>query len=309
MDLNLLVAFDALMRECHVTRAAYRLDISQSSMSLALSKLRVIFHDPLLVKSGKGLIPTERARYLLPKVAEILHGVDVLVHDDQPFDPSQASETITMIVIDYIDFVVVPHLVDELQRRAPHILLRIVGPNPRRLGEIMSSGEIDMALTYFPAPPGNVRTRPLFRDRMVGIARAGHPLFERPLSLQRYCDVAHVAIKPAEGADMYNALIDSALSNEGCQRRIAVSKPTFMGVPFLIAQSDLLSTVPERIAQRFTDIAAIRIFEPPLKLAPINVVLMWHDRTHNHPLHRWLRDLIYEVCTDKIGNTMIRSGG
>ena len=307
-DLNLLVAFDALMRECHVTRAAYRMDVSQSSMSLALSKLRLIFHDPLLVKTGKGLVPTERARYLMPRIEEILRGVDVLIHEEQPFDPSQASETITMIVIDYIDFVVVPHLMDELQRQAPNILLRIVGPNPRRLGEIMSSGEIDMALTYFPTPPGNVRTRPLFKDRMVGIARADHPLFDRPLSLERYCDFAHVAIKPADGADMYNALIDSALSNEGYQRRIAVSKPTFMGVPFLIAQSDLISTMPERIAQRFTDIAAIRIFEPPLKLAPINVVLMWHDRIHNNPLHRWLRDLISEVCKDKVGNPLIRPG-
>ncbi len=308
IDLNLLVAFDALMRECHVTRAAYRMDVSQSSMSLALSKLRVMFHDPLLVKSGKGLVPTERARFLMPQVEDILRGVDVLIHEEQPFDPSQASAVITMIVIDYIDFVVVPHLMDELQRSAPNISLRIVGPNPRQLGEAMSSGEIDMALTYFPTPPGNVRTRPLFKDRMVGIARSGHPLFERPLSLEGYCDYAHVAIKPAEGAEMYNALIDGALGSEGRQRRIAVSKPTFMGVPFLISQSDLISTIPERIAQRFTDLAAIRIFEPPLKLAPINVVLMWHDRTHNNPLYRWLRDLIADVCLHKIGKPMVRPG-
>jgi len=308
IDLNLLVAFDALMRECHVTRAAYRMDVSQSSMSLALSKLRVMFHDPLLVKSGKGLVPTERARFLTPQVEDILRGVDVLIHEEQPFDPSQASAVITMIVIDYIDFVVVPHLMDELQRSAPNISLRIVGPNPRQLGEAMSSGEIDMALTYFPTPPGNVRTRPLFKDRMVGIARSGHPLFERPLTLEGYCDYAHVAIKPAEGAEMYNALIDGALGSEGRQRRIAVSKPTFMGVPFLISQSDLISTIPERIAQRFTDVAAIRIFEPPLKLAPINVVLMWHDRTHNNPLYRWLRDLIADVCLHKIGKPMVRSG-
>ena len=308
IDLNLLVAFDALMRECHVTRAAYRMDVSQSSMSLALSKLRVMFHDPLLVKSGKGLVPTERARFLTPQVEDILRGVDVLIHEEQPFDPSQASAVITMIVIDYIDFVVVPHLMDELQRSAPNISLRIVGPNPRQLGEAMSSGEIDMALTYFPTPPGNVRTRPLFKDRMVGIARSGHPLFERPLTLEGYCDYAHVAIKPAEGAEMYNALIDGALGSEGRQRRIAVSKPTFMGVPFLISQSDLISTIPERIAQRFTDVAAIRIFEPPLKLAPINVVLMWHDRTHNNPLYRWLRDLIADVCLHKIGKSMVRSG-
>ena len=97
---------------------------------------------------------------------------------------------------------------------------------------------------------------------------------------------------------MYNALIDTALRNTGRQRHVALSKPTFMGVPFLIAQSNLIATLPERIAQRFTDVSSIRIFEPPLKLTPINVVLMWHDRTHNNPLHRWLRDLIAQVCTN-----------
>jgi len=307
-DLNLLVAFDALMRECHVTRAAYRLDISQSSMSLALSKLRVMFHDPLLVKSTKGLVPTERARYLMPQIEEILRSLDMLVNEQQPFDPALAQETVTMIVIDYIDFVVMQHLMDELQRHAPNLGLSIVGPNPRRIAEVMSSGEIDMALTYFPAPPDSVRTRPLFSDRLVGIARASHPLFERPLSLERYCQYAHVAVKPAEGADMYNALIESAMRNVGHQRRIVLSKPTFMGVPFLIAQSDMIATVPERIAQKFIDLAPIRIFEPPLTLAPINVVLMWHDRTHNNPLHRWLRDMIADVCTNRISGPFGRTG-
>lgn len=307
-DLNLLVAFDALMRECHVTRAAYRLEVSQSSMSLALSKLRVMFHDPLLIKTPKGMIPTERARSLMPQVEEILRSMDRLIHEQQPFDPASAHASVTMIVIDYIDFVVMQHLMDELQCQAPNVSLSIVGPNPRRLAEVMSSGEIDMALTYFPTPPDNVRTRPLFSDRLVGIARADHALFERPLSLEAYCQYSHVAVKPADGADMYNALIDSAMRNVGQQRRIVLSKPTFMGVPFLIAQTDLIATLPERIAQKFLDLAPIRIFEPPLTLAPINVVLMWHDRTHNSPLHRWLRDTIAEVCATRISRPFDRAG-
>jgi len=308
IDLNLLVSFDALMRECHVTRAAYRLDVSQSSMSLALSKLRVMFHDPLLVKTPKGMVPTERARQLMPQVEDILRSLDMLIHEQQPFDPASAQASVTMIVIDYIDFVVMQHLMDELQRQAPNVSLSIVGPNPRRLAEVMSSGEIDMALTYFPTPPDNVRTRPLFSDRLVGIARADHALFERPLSLEAYCQYPHVAVKPADGADMYNALIDTAMRNVGQQRRIVLSKPTFLGVPFLIAQSDLVATLPERIAQRFLDLAPIRIFEPPLTLAPINVVLMWHDRTHNSPLHRWLRDTIADVCATRISRPFDRSG-
>ncbi|WP_372657984.1 LysR family transcriptional regulator [Hydrogenophaga sp.] len=294
-DLNLLVAFDALMRECHVTRAANLLDISQSSMSLALAKLRVMFHDPLLIKSGNALIPTVRARELIPQVEQVLRGVDVLLHEQTPFDPAQANQVITMIVIDYIDFVVMPALMAALEREAPNVSLRVINPNPRRLGEVMSRGDIDLALSYFPTPPDNLRTRPLFTDRLVGIARAGHPMFERPLSLERFCEYGHVAIEPGEGATMYNALVDDALQNIGMQRRSVLSKPTFLGIPFVVAQTDLIATLPERLVQRFIDIAPVRIFEPPLRLDRLNVVLMWHDRTHNNPLHRWMRDLIAKL--------------
>jgi DNA-binding transcriptional LysR family regulator len=291
-DLNLLVAFDALMRECHVTRAANLLDISQSSMSLALAKLRVLFHDPLLIKSGNALIPTVRARELIPQVEQVLRSVDMLIHEQAPFDPAHANQVITMIVVDYIDFVVMPTLMAALEREAPDVSLRLINPNPRRLGEIMSRGDIDLALSYFPTPPENIRTRPLFTDRLVGIARTGHPMFERPLSLERFCAYGHVAIEPGEGATMYNALVDDALHNVGMQRRVVLSKPTFLGVPFVIAQTDLIATLPERLVQRFTDIAPVRIFEPPLPLERLNVVLMWHDRTHNNPLHRWVRELV-----------------
>ncbi|MCW5231897.1 LysR family transcriptional regulator [Verminephrobacter eiseniae] len=297
VDLNLLVAFDVLMRECHVTRAASLLDISQSSMSLALAKLRVLFHDPLLIKSGNALIPTIRARELIAQVEQVLRSVDLLIHEQVPFDPSQANQVITMIVVDYIDFVVMPALMRALEREASDVSLRIINPNPRRLGEIMSRGDIDLALSYFPTPPENIRTRPLFTDRLVGIARTGHPMFERPLSLERFCEYGHVAIEPGEGATMYNALVDDALHNVGRQRRVMLSKPTFLGVPFVIAQTDLIATLPERLVQRFTGIAPVRIFEPPLHLNRLNVVLMWHDRTHNNPLHRWIRELVVKLFT------------
>ncbi len=296
IDLNLLVAFDALLRECHVTRAAYRLEISQSSMSLSLAKLRVLFHDPLLVKSGSRLVPTVKARTLQPQVTEILRGVDRLVHEQKPFEPAQVSESVTMIIIDYIDFVVMSDLMRRLQQEAPNVSLRIVGPNPRRLGEVMSDGDVDMALTYFPAPPDNVRTKPLFSDRLVGVARAGHPMLDREVTVDAFCAQAHVAIEPAEGASMYNELVDDALRELGCARHIALSKTTFLGVPFLVAQTNLVATLPERVAERFAQMAPIRLFEPPMALGRLDIVMMWHDRTHNNPLHQWLREVIVDVC-------------
>lgn len=296
IDLNLLVAFDALMRECHVTRAAYRLEISQSSMSLALAKLRTIFQDPLLIKSGSTLQPTVKARNLTPAVEAVLNSIDRLVHDEQPFDPAQAQESVSMIVIDYIDFVVMPSLMSALQKAAPDVRLQIVGPNPRRLGEIMTNGEIDLALSYFPSPPDSIRTRPLFTDRLVGLARQGHPMLRGVPTLDQFCAQRHVAVEPAAGATMYNVLVDAALERHGRKRQVALSKPTFLGVPFVVAQSDLVAMMPERVARRFCALAPVAMFEPPFELERLNITLMWHDRTHNNAFHRWLRGLITQAC-------------
>lgn len=295
VDLNLLVLFDTLIKECHVTRAALRMGISQSSMSAALAKLRTIFGDPLLVRSQKGLVATPRAKELALRVEGLLGEIDSLINEHREFDPRRLNITISMIVIDYIDFVVMPKLIQVVQERAPGLSLRVLNPNPRRLSEIMSTGEADMALTYFPAPPENVRTRRLFNDRLVGIASANHPIFDGPLNLDRFCEFDHVALEPGEGATMYNEIIDGAIEREGKRRRVALSKPTFMGVPFLVSQTGLIATLPERIAERFTNFAPIRLFEIPLELEPINVVLMWHDRTHTNAVHKWLRERIIEV--------------
>lgn len=295
LDLNLLVALDALLREAHVSRAAARLEMSQSAMSLALSKLRTLFNDPLLVKGSGGLVPTARAQELAPRVLEALRLVDALLHEQQAFDPQQARDTVTLIVTDYIDFVMVPTLVKEMAARAPHLTLRIVGPNPKRLGEVFSTGEVDVSASYFPNPPASLRVRPLFQDRMVGIARRGHPYLSGARDLDAFCEAAHVTIEPGE-ATMYNALVDQELERVGRKRRILLAKPTFLGVPFIVEQTDLLATMPETVARGFTRFTDIQIFEPPLPLKPMDVVLLWHDRTHTNPVHRWVRELIIEVC-------------
>ena len=198
VDLNLLVALDALIRERHVSRAAEQLDISQSSMSLALARLRTLFHDPLLVKANNRLEPTARAQELAPSVKQLLRGIDQLIHEQAPFEPLQAHETITMIVTDYVEFVLMPELMATLEREAPGIVLRILGPNPKRLGEVMSTGQVDLALSYFPNPPDNLRTRPLFEDRMVGIARLGHPMLESAVAAERLFDSVTSRSNPAK---------------------------------------------------------------------------------------------------------------
>jgi DNA-binding transcriptional LysR family regulator len=290
LDLNLLVALDALLREAHVSRAAARLDMSQSSMSLALAKLRTVFNDPLLVKGASGLVLTARAHELAPRLEEALRHVDGLLHAQRDFDPAQAHDTVTLIVTDYIDFVVVPELVKALNTQAPNVVLRIVGPNPMRFGEVFSSGEVDVSISYFPNPPASLRVRPLFRDRMVGIARRGHPLLQGDIDLDRFCAQGQVIVEPGQ-ATMYNAQIERQLEIAGRTRKTVMSKPTFLGVPFIIEETDLIATVPEKVARGFTRFTDIEMFELPLSLEPFDVMLLWHDRTHTHPLQRWFREL------------------
>ncbi|MEJ7932495.1 LysR family transcriptional regulator [Ramlibacter sp. AN1015] len=295
LDLNLLVALDALLREVHVSRAAARLDMSQSSMSLALSKLRALFNDPLLVKGGNGLVLTAQARELAAPLSEALRNVEGLLHVQQDFDPAHARDTITLIVTDYIDFVLVPLLVELMSHKAPGVVLRVVGPNPKRLGEVFSAGEVDVSVSYFPNPPASLRVRPVFTDRLVGIARRGHPFFGQVSDLDAFCKHRHVTVEPGE-ATMYNALLDQRLASQGRSRRIVLSKPTFLGVPFIVEATDLLATLPERVARGFARFTKVDIFDPPLALEPLNVVLLWHERTHTNPLHRWFRQQVVELC-------------
>lgn len=301
LDLNLLVALDALLREAHVSRAAARLEMSQSSMSLALSKLRGLFNDPLLVRGNSGLVLTARARELAPQLTEALRQVDSLLNVQQDFDPQQAHDTITFIVTDYIDFVLVPSLVEVLARKAPGVTLRVVGPNPRRLGEVFSSGEVDVSVSYFPNPPSSLRVRPVFTDRLVGIARRGHPILPDTgaLDLDAFCSHGHVTVEPGE-ATWYNTQVDQQLAAHGRTRRIQLSKPTFLGVPFIVEQTDLLATLPERVARGFARFTNIELFDPPLKLEPFTVTLLWHDRTHTNPLHRWFREVVIELCAGSL---------
>lgn len=299
LDLNLLVALEALLRESHVSRAAARLEISQSSMSLALSKLRTVFDDPLLVKGSNALVLTAKAQELLPRLEGALQQIDNLLNEMESFDPSKARETITLILTDYIDYTLSPALMKVIAEQAPGITLRVVDPNPKRLGELFSAGDVDVSATYFPNPPVSLRTRPLFSDRLVGIARCNHPFLKQPNDLKAFCDFQHITVEPGE-ATMYNALLDFKLKQLGMSRRVALQKPTFLGVPFIVQQTDLLATLPATVAYRFASFTNIEVFEPPLELEPLNVMLLWHDRTHTNPLHRWFRDQVIALCAQPL---------
>ena len=296
LDLNLLRAFDALLRERHVTRAAERLEMTQSTMSTLLARLRQLFGDELLMRAGGGLMPTELALLLWPRVQEAIAAVDRVIEPAR-FDPATASHTFRLIVIDYIDLLMMPAVMRRIRQEAPGVKLHVLQTNPHHFGEMMAAGELDLALTYFPNAPEYLKGRKLFSDRFLGLAASGHPLHGQTLNVAAYCALPHVTIEPVS-AQIYNVQIDEALAPHGLRRRVQMIKPSFLALPFVLETSDMVASVPARLARRMTRMAAVAPFDLPLELPLFDVRMLWHPRTDHSPAHEWLRALMIECARE-----------
>lgn len=294
LDFNLLRAFDALLREKHVTRAADRLELSQSTMSVSLAKLRDLLGDELLMRSGAGLMPTELALLLWPRVQDAIAAMERVIEPAR-FDPASANHIFRLIVIDYIDLLMMPIVMRRIRAEAPGVKVHVLQTNPHHFGELMAAGEVDLALTYFPNAPEYLKGRKLFSDRFLGLAARGHPVLARPLDVVDFCALPHVTIEPA-AAQIYNVQIDAALEPHGLRRRVQMVKPSFLALPFMLENSDMVACIPARLARRMMRMAAVEVFDIPLDLPLFDVRMLWHPRTQHSPAHEWLREVMLECA-------------
>lgn len=295
VDLNLLIAFDALLRERHVTRAAERLNMSQSSMSVALAKLRDLFQDDLLTRAPGGMVSTERAESLWPRVRTAMAAIGEVFEPSAQFDPATSTATYRLIVIDYIDMILMPLVMQKIRALAPGVTVQVLQPNPRRFGGMLAAGELDLALTYFPDPPDFLKTRHLFDDRFVAICAKDHPVLalsrDGHLDAQTFCALPHITIEP-ELAQVYNVLIDESLQPQGLRRDVRLIKSNFLSLASQIESTDLVASIPARLASHMKRLASIEVFEIPLDLSAFEVRMLWHPRTNGVASHEWLRSLI-----------------
>ena len=297
VDLNLVLALDALLAEQHVTRAAERLGITQSAASHALARLRQLFDDPLLVRGPRGtMIATPRATALAPAVHRVLVELSAIVRGDTAFEPITARRTFRIATSDYVELVLIPPLVQRLHRSAPNIDLWL--HTMTNYGdEALAAGTVDVAV----GPPRGV-ARPagsyekvLFEESFTCIMRAKHPLASGKLTLPRYCAAQHLLVSP-RGTP--GSLVDDALAALGRSRRVALAVPHFLVVPYLIASSDLIATLATRIATTFADALGLVTMPPPLALPKFQIAVAWHERDHDDPPHRWLREQLLAVAAD-----------
>ncbi len=291
IDLNLLVSLDVLLAECNVTRAAQRLSLSQPALSAQLKQLRTLFGDPLLLPAGRAMTPTARAIELQVPLRELLGQINALVAARQPFDPATASNTFRIATTDAIQTVVCAPLATRLRRVAPQTRLALLLPDRRRTAEQLATGELDLALLTPQSMPESLKTRLLYAERFLCVLGRNHPAAARPLDLDTFCALDHVLVSPTGGGFLGAA--DGTLAALGRRRRVAVSVTSFLVVPALIAASEMICTVPARLAQRWGD--TLTVLSPPCEVAGFAVHMGWHARSHADPAQIWLREQLTAV--------------
>ncbi|MBF6990290.1 MULTISPECIES: LysR family transcriptional regulator [Cupriavidus] len=287
LDLNLLVTLDVLLSEHNVTRAAQRLHFSQPSVSVHLARLRDYFGDPLLLPGPRGMRPTARAESLREPLREALAALEHAVSPDSPFDPAAATHTWRVAATDYGESTIVLPAIRALRTAAPGARLAVLEMVPSRIARQCEQGELDLAFHTTEGSPPALHRRALFTERYVLAGRGGHPRLKRRPTLAQFCALEHVMVSPDGGG--FSGVTDEALALAGMQRRVVLSVPHFLFVAAVLASTDLVAMVPQRLVR---DAPALRVVEPPVEVPGYEMSMLWHERVHRDPAHRWLREQI-----------------
>jgi LysR family nod box-dependent transcriptional activator len=295
LDLNLLIALDALLSERSVTRAAGRVGLSQPGMSNALARLRRLFGDPLLVRQGGGLVPTPRAEALAGPVREALELIRAAIAAPAAFDPGSARRRFRVSCSDYSVLMLIGRLVRALARDAPGLAVEVL-PRLADAGRALDTGEIDLVIE-----PPEILGRPdlpsarLWEDRWMCCVWDGNTRVGDRIDLEQYTALGHLIYSMGAGGQPV-ALPDLHLASLGVARRIEVSVESFLLAPFLLQGTDLVTLVPARAEEFLRRTGAIRILQPPVEFPVLVETLWWHPRVTADPAHRWLRERIARVA-------------
>jgi DNA-binding transcriptional LysR family regulator len=298
VNLNLMVALDALIAERSVTRAARRLGVSQSAMSHSLRQLREIFDDTLLVRGKGGMQPTPRALRLAVPLAHALSSMRRALRGEEDFDPATSTRRFTLAMLDATAMILLPVLMTELREAAPGVDLDIVSFEPRSYGLQLETGEVDLCVSVaFPDVPG-VRLRRTSPHSFVCLVRQDHPCVGESLTLETWAKLPHILVSPQGSGGP--GIVDTALAQHGLERRVAVRIRYFLAAPMLVAESDLVLTTTRALAGRFLENFPLRVLEPPVELPTFRVGAAWHERFQDDPASQWLRGKVIDALKTHI---------
>lgn len=293
IDVDLLLALDALLKTGNVTRASEQLGISQPALSARLTRLRAVLGDRLFIPSptGRGVLPTPRALSMSPRVSQILQQLTAMLEPDV-FKPDESRRVFTVAMHENPSVMLGPDLVRMIQSAAPGVRLRFAVPEKSQMAALLETGAVDVFVGVSEGADEAWIARPLFEDEFLTAQRKGHPRGLGPMTLDEFCTSPHLLVS-GEG-EPFSGFVDRALEEQGRVRTVAVSIQNYAAAPAFIAGSEMLCTLPQRLLQRFS--ASLDLFLPPISFAPVQVRAYWHPRYQDDPAHQWLRSRLFAAA-------------
>jgi LysR family transcriptional activator of mexEF-oprN operon len=289
LDLNLLVAFDALLTERSVTRAGIRIGLGQSAMSHNLARLRTLFGDELLTRSAEGMRPTPRAMALADSVRLTLAQIQSTVLQSEAFEPATADRVFRIGLADSIEVAVIPGLIERLQASAPGVSLRLRSTNRMSILEELDTGTLDLGIGVFSQGQTHHKRRQLYTESFLCLFSPEQLDLTPPISLQDYLRWPHVLTSLADDA---RGAVDEALAKSKLKRSIVMTTPGFLAVPFVVRRARVITTMPSRLARYFSEAFGLVTSPVPIDLPSFTISLLWHESFDHDPGHRWLRQAV-----------------
>ena len=290
-DLNLLVIFEAILRERSVTKAGDRLGLSQPAISHALNRLRWMLKDQLFIRTPEGMAPTPRAEQLADPVRRALGDLRTAL-DPEEFIPAQAERRFTVAVNNYAAVVLAGPIAAECAVSAPQVHISMRPSGTLDLSDQLDRGELDLAITSHEAPGDRFASRVLVEDEYVAVMRRDHPALRKGFDLKTLAALSHLVVS-SSGEDL--SFVDTALSAKGYARSIGVEAPYLSSGPILVT-SDMVAVLGRELAKQFKSAYAIELKDLPFAPPRLRSVMLWHKRFDDQAAHRWLRDTVAKVA-------------
>jgi len=296
LDLNRLLVLHAVLQERSVSRAAAALHVTPSAVSNALARLRETFGDPLMVRSGRGLVLTPRATALAPQLATAVAAMAQVVEDQAGFDPPRSRRTFTLACSDAEQISEVPHIAAAFARRLPNASLRAISVEQLEARGGLASSDVDAVIGPAPRVSRELHASDLYEDEGVLVVRKGHPDVRRQMSMERFNTLRHIDVLLAlEGPGLGHRIVEEFFASHGLRRDIAISVPSFAAAAAIASRTDWVAGMPRRMADVFLrQMPLVKVAVPGLTLG-FHLQLWWHERTQTDAGARFFRSLITEA--------------
>ncbi|PKU22963.1 LysR family transcriptional regulator [Telmatospirillum siberiense] len=294
-DLNLLIAFDVLIEECSVARAAERMGISSPSMSRTLARIRETVGDPVLVRAGRQLVPTERALALRQRVHDAVEQASSVLRPEGPLNLSTLDRRFTIRAGEGVIGALAAGLTARIAAKAPKVVLRFA-PEGEKDDDALREGRVDLDIAALREMGPEIRVQTIFRDHVVGIVRSGHPILADTITPESFVQFGQIGVSRRGRT---TGPIDRALQTLGLTRRIALIVPSFQSALFALPTSDLIGLVPKHVLRGVVDLGMnLKTFELPLPLETVVIAQAWHPRLDSDSAHRFLRESVRSICAE-----------